>query len=108
MRRTFRPDPKTGELVEVTPDRMRRAFGDSFVRTEMHFKTTDGVEITSRKKRDEYMRRNNLVDFEYQPPRDPRIAERQRTQEIIRAASDAFEKRRDLARARGEKFFGRR
>lgn len=104
MRRKYVYDPKSREMVEVTHG--RRVTTDSFVRTEMHFKTTDGVEITSRKARDEYMRKNNLVDYEpaTKKPESPRERERQ----LARVLSDVYESRRDRARANGERFFGRR
>ena len=65
IRRRYRYDPESGEMVEVTAEPPRQAdvrlsglWGD---RHYDGLRTTDGVDISSRKKHREYMKRTGLT-----------------------------------------------
>lgn len=59
MRRTYRFDPKTEQIVEVTPSE-HRTRDHRFVRDIEPFVTQDGVEITSRSKLRAYEQANQV------------------------------------------------
>lgn len=67
-RRRWVQDPETLELIEITEDRMPdRRVGDAALWSDRHYDgltTTDGVDISSRSKHREYMKRHNLTTYD--------------------------------------------
>jgi hypothetical protein len=86
MRRKYRYDPESGEMVEVTADyappgkkgslnHLGGLWGD---RHYDGLRATDGTDISTRKKHREYMKRNGLAtadDFKGQWERDKKTRE---------------------------------
>jgi hypothetical protein len=67
-RRRYVQDPETLQLIEVTEDYYRPSNkGDAALWNDRHYEglgTTDGVDISSRTKHREYMKRHGLVTFD--------------------------------------------
>lgn len=63
-RRRYRYDPESGEMIEVTAEQRQADVRLSGLWGDRHYdglRTTDGVDISSRKKHREYMKRTGLT-----------------------------------------------
>ena len=68
-KRTYRQDPKTLELIEITDSQVRepdRIKGDASLwndRSYTDLRAPDGTDISSRSKQRAYMKENGLADY---------------------------------------------
>lgn len=110
MRRKYRFDEATGEMVEVTitGTQSRQHFIQADI--EPFVSPADGTVIKSRKHMRRYMKANNLVHFDdCKDTSSNRVSEREKfyqgtdrksVEQRRQALSDSFEHRRNEARAR--------
>ena len=103
MRRRFRQNSETGELVEIainTPDNRPIGNTDRYLWSDAHYdglKATDGTDISSRKAHRAYMKANNLTTLDdYQGKWK---AEREKRDAYFTEGKGGATRKEDVARA---------